>query len=128
MAGANRRRLARLEAARSGGAQTDRPRREAEALLAAAEAAEDDAEAARLFLRLTELEHGLPPVGRGDTSRPGDPDPGDMTDEEIEAYLARPRTTRRGRLAGRAIPAMTDEQLTRLLHLCGAGSVAGGPR
>jgi len=81
-----------------------------------------------LEARLTELEHDLPPAEREDTSRPGDPDPKAMTDEELEDHIARMPPTRRGILAARAIPAMNGDQLTRLLHLHSAGSVARAPR
>jgi hypothetical protein len=89
VAGANRRRLARLEAARGGGAQADRLRAEVERLTVECEREPDDRRFCAAYLRLLEAEHRLhlaEPAPEPVPERPA-VDVAGMADDEFEAFL-----------------------------------------
>ena len=130
--GTRRRRLAKLEAARSvAGGGVERLRAEVERLTAACEREPDDREFCRCYLRLVEAEHRLrlaEPAPEPVPERPA-VDVAGMTDDEFEAYLNSliVPNPRRDRLHARFREAADDSDVERYLAMVQAGGACARP-
>ena len=123
MAGANRRRLARLEAATGiAGGGGERLRGEVETLTAACEQEVDDRRFCDAYLRLLAAEHRLHLAAPA--SEPAPPKPiAEMTDEEIEEHLnaQAERDPRRAGLHARFREVASSHDVERYLGLFQTG-------